>query len=252
MSFIKEYYAYTSHITNLTGESCDPDDALSPISEPLITPKSSGFLLGCSHDLFVLAPQICDLARRRRNSDPASPSTSPSEPASSNCEDDEDLAAFQMQVLSWQPPAGADVDFATCGMIYQQALLIYLEVLRLSPLSPLSPLAASPVLPPVIQECLDRASFLIATLSDNATCASTLCWPLAVLGCVAREAGHRGTIRRRLQAMWAFLRLGNIRRTLEFLEELWGADGAKSSRGFHGPVGLNKLLQDFDFRVSFV
>jgi len=246
MSFIKEYYAYTSHITNLTGESCDPDDpddALSPISEPLITPKSSGVLLGCSHDLFVLAPRICDLARQRGSSGTASPS----EPVSYDCEGDEGPKAFQMQVLSWQPPAGADVDFATCGMIYQQALLIYLEVLRLSPLSPLSP-----VLPPMIQECLDRASFLIAKLSDDATCCSTLCWPLAVLGCVALEVGHRGTIRKRLQAMWAFLRLGNIKRTLEFLEELWGVDDPKSSRGFHGPVGLNKLLQDFDFRVSFV
>lgn len=52
--------------------------------------------------------------------------------------------------------------------------------------------------------------------------------------------------------MWGFLRLGNIKRTLQFLEGLWGVDDGKGGSGFHGPVGLDKLLREFDFQVSFV
>jgi hypothetical protein len=127
------------------------------------------------------------------------------------------VTSLQWEIAAWTPPPNiTDRNIVTAGVIYQQALLIYLEASKTPSLMSM----ATP-LPPLIQGSLDRAIAALRSLDDYATCTSILAWPISVLGCVARTPETREVIRRKLECMWRFLGLRNHQYTLELVTELW-------------------------------
>lgn len=244
LEFLKEFYIYISRITEI---SCDSErlpyrDQYRPVHDPTsaapwISNKSFGILVGCAHELFEMIPQVSAYGRKRRR-DYMHGTKRGHEPDTPNDEGliDDDWAdeltyySLQAKILAWQPPEGAHEDFVTCGLIYQQALLCYLDISYIT-----SPITAHSDMPDSIMQRFGVLDVLLAKLPLDAPISSTLCWPLALFGSVAREGPQRAMVLGRLEAMWQFLRIGNIMSTMNLLKRLWG-DEPKDSTTSTSPI----------------
>ncbi|KAK2751075.1 hypothetical protein FQN57_000150 [Myotisia sp. PD_48] len=226
LEFLKEFYIYITRITEISSnEIIQLDDQYQPIhhprsASPWVSNKSFGILVGCAHELFDLIPQVSALAReRRRKYSSEGDNTQQAVPSPATLDDNgEDLAYYSLlaKILAWVPPESSPSDFATAGKIHQQALLCYLDISCANP-----PISAQSELPESIQGRFYVLNNLLAELPLDAPISSTLCWPLALFGSVARDEYQRAIILGRLEAMWGFLHIGNIMSTMNLLKRLW-------------------------------
>lgn len=224
LEFLKEFYIYITRITDIsydserppseTGSENDPNSVVSRVGT-----KSHGMLVGCAYEIFNMIPRVSALARRKRgrlrNRDTGKQMTE--DQARELEEDRASYHAMHAYIQAWQPVSDVDPDITICGAIYQQAVLCYLDVSFADP-----SLVAEPQLPLIVQERFDTLNPLLEALPLEANISSTLCWPLALFGSLAKDETQRDIIYRRLQAMWDVLKIGNITATMKFLERLWG------------------------------
>ncbi|KMP07205.1 hypothetical protein CISG_06823 [Coccidioides immitis RMSCC 3703] len=234
LEFLKEFYTYVLRITEISNDSQiivlhGSVRQETPTGDfAWVSGKSYGMLVGCSYELFDMIPQVSALARRKRQRIKENSKQSSSSARSKHQEEpDTDEMAYRIlrsRILFWRPPSDARQDFITCGWIYQQAILCYLDVSFANP-----PITAQTPLPRFIHERFERLKCLLDELPIDAPISHTLCWPLALFGSLARKADHRELILNRLQAMWELLRLGNINTTMNFLKRLWEDDGSDMS-----------------------
>ncbi|KAH8812757.1 fungal-specific transcription factor domain-containing protein [Xylogone sp. PMI_703] len=257
LEFLKEYYAYIAHITELSTDMDVSSDAdCFSATQPLTSDKSSGMLFGCAHKLFEMVPQISAFAREQNE-----PITNASRFTMDQLQLEEELYLITVKRLNlrsriqaWQPPLGCDKDFELCGRIYQQALLVY----------------NNPPLPPILSNSTCEDSFtrqsienvvrLLDRLPVNAPISATLIWPLAFLGTLAEDISQRNTILARLQGIWNTLSLGNARATIDFLDRYWSDEapaqqaqkklGSRLMRCHQGHLEL--LMERYGLDISFV
>jgi hypothetical protein len=222
--FLKEFYIYLTRITEISYDSeCPPSETECTDPDPnavgtWISPKSHGMLVGCSYELFNMIPRVAALSRRKRERLRRTKSGRPMTDEMSE-ELEQDTAyyyAMRSQILAWQPPANAHRDFITCGEIYRQAVLCYLDISFADPA-----VLAQPEAPDFVHACFNNLNQLLEILPLDAYITSTLCWPMALFGSLAKDEAQRAVIYNRLQAMWDVMRLGNITATMRFLERLW-------------------------------
>jgi hypothetical protein len=238
LSFIKEFYAYIACISDLNATAED-DDCMPLIGMDSL--NSSGMLVGCAHELFELMPKVSTLNRLARRRHSLSNVVGVAPGLTSVAAEAEEPATIQRQVLAWEPPAGSHPDFATCGKIYQQALLVYLH----ASLSPSGTAAAD-----TVRQSFDSLLKLLSVLPRDAPISATLCWPLAIFGSLAREVEDREVIRGRLEAMWELLGLGNVKTTIEFLDHLW--EDVVAGKVLADPSDLDGLMKRYGVQISFV
>ncbi len=251
LEFLKEYYSYISHITNLSNES---DVDLSYFKdhirvETLTSEKSPGVLLGCAHKLFELIPQISSSIRQqyRLRSD-----HSQTNHAQASLKDAYDMIQrqreIQISILSWSPPQDSDPTFVLCGKIYQQALLIYNSSTILQPLNQSSEMEFI-----LIRRGIDHVIALLHNLPVDAPISATIVWPLAFLGTLASDPHHREVIHARLRAIWDILGLGNVKKTIGFLERYWADNNPlKTSFDTRACRYLEVPLKKYGLYISFV
>lgn len=165
-------------------------------------------LLGCSHELFALIPQVFDLARKRQ----ASLNNSDGQLFASQTAE---FASLFEKIMMWCPPAGVNADFLYCGIIYQQALLVFLITSFRDPDA--NPSDDDPI--------VDRAFNILGAALDklpyDAPTATTLTWPLAIFGSSSNVPEHRDLIRKRLSGLHSRLEIPCFGQLLRVLEALW-------------------------------
>lgn len=237
LEFLKEYYVYIANITDLSmdDESTTPDpDAL--CAEPLTSDKTPGVLLGCAHRLFELIPEMSALARQQ------------------HFVENESYALVQRRqemksrIISWEPPANCDPDFALCGRIYQQAFLVYNNTMSVQMYDTSN---SSHVV--FVGQSIEKALSLLSALPITAPISATLVWPLAFLGTLALEQYQREVIRNRLENIWNLLGLGNVRATIDFLARYWSDNDLRqgcSQPIYHGNLAV--LMERYGLNISFV
>lgn len=237
LEFLKEYYAYIANITDLSigGEDATPDlDAF--CAEPLTSDKTQGVLLGCAYSLFELIPEMSALARQQ------------------HIAENETYAVVQMRqemqsrIMSWEPPANSDPDFALCGRIYQHAFLIYNNTASLHQWE-----ISNSSHVEFVRESIENALSLLSALPIAAPISATLVWPLAFLGTLALEQHQREAIRNRLEDIWNHLGFGNVKATIDFLTRYW-ADNYLPQRcsqpGYYRHLVV--LMERYGLDISFV
>lgn len=229
VEFVKEYYAYLSRITALSMASeVKPKEDVAAFAglKPLTSHKSWGMLTGCAHELFELIPQICSLVQRRKTMFrrlSAKKKQSLAHAAfESRCEEsdalEEEYTTLQSLISNWQPDMQAEPHFILCGGIFQQTLSLHLFTSFKSPSSHFSASENQ-----FIEECFSIFLDLLESLPFSAPISTTLCWPLAVFGSLAREQSHQRIIHHRLMTMWEYSGAGHTRETAKFLESLWSS-----------------------------
>ncbi|KAI1936227.1 hypothetical protein LOZ66_004684 [Ophidiomyces ophidiicola] len=281
LEFLKEFYTYIFRITELSNDSQTvilhgSVSHVPPTNEfSWLSGKSYGMLVGCSYELFDMIPQVSALARRKRQKIKEAQKQRSRGYGSTVPEggDTDEMACriLRSRILAWRPPPDARPDFVTCGLIYQQAILCYLDTAFSNP-----PLTAQSPLPDFVLQRLDRFVVLLDQLPADAPISHTMCWPLAMFGSLSRRTDHRKLILDRLQAMWELLRLGNIRTTMNFLQKLWednqgdgsthtpsaecirivspGAKASKRRRGLrtiHDNSDMEALMKKYEIMFSF-
>ena len=93
-----------------------------------------------------------------------------------------------------------------------------------------------------IAEAITALSQFPASVRVN----TSLCWPLAVIGCCTADPGVQEILRARLQTMIDTIGLGNMRETLVLLERVWSQPVEETS-----PWTLYKTMQDQQIWISF-
>ncbi|RFU27501.1 hypothetical protein B7463_g8841, partial [Scytalidium lignicola] len=258
LEFLKEYYAYIAHITDLSTDMDTPSSDPSSFTgaEPLTSDKSSGVLLGCAYKLFEMIPRISTLAREQHE---LTTYASQSTMDQYKLEEKAHLVVqkrlnLQSHIFAWQPPPNCDNDFELCGRIYQQALLVYNN----PPFPSIFSNSASNL--SFARQSIDNTISLLNLLPMNAPISATLVWPLAFLGTLAEELHQRHAIRSRLEGIWNILGLGNVKATIDFLDRYW-SDEALTDQKEKGCVGgglryyqghLELLMERYGLDISFV
>jgi len=244
LEFLKEYYTYIAHITDLSIEVEAPTTDLDVLHfEPLTSHKSSGVLLGCAFKLFELIPEMSSLARQQQE---LISTTLPSQILVDQIV--QKRMEMQTRVATWQPPAHSDPDFALCGRIYQQAFLVYNKPIALQYSS-----TEYTTQQAFVTHSIDNVISLLNVLPLKAPISATLVWPLAFLGTLAIETHQRQSIKKRLEQIWDILGLGNVRATIDFLTRYWADTGLPSGSGsvvYHGH--LEGLMEKYGLNISFV
>ncbi|EXJ80882.1 hypothetical protein A1O3_07169 [Capronia epimyces CBS 606.96] len=189
-----------------------------------------GPLLGCAYELFELIPQVFKLAKERADEVkmgiPLSPQT---------------VAAFEgvlAKILAWTPPADAANDYVRCGRIYHQALLVFLFTSFVE-------FDNQPVnLDELVGQAFEVLREELGHLPLGAPIATTLNWPLAVLGSCSKLPEHQDLIRRRLQDLCDRLQIPCFGQILHILEVLW-----KSSLPLRGMSSFEAVMKQLNMIV---
>lgn len=213
--FIAEFYAYLAVLADISFEKEPPGGIC--IDYPLLhandilSHRSAGMLLGCAQGLFQLIPQISRLSKKRLYD----------EEEFGRCSVETLNEYFQLRddISQWNAPAvGTESSHVICGLLYQQALLVYLETsIRKFELK-------SPTSTSFIDNAVDRFVNLLHILPIESPISTTLSWPIVVLGSCARSTCHREVIGTRLAYLSQSLGMGCIRQSHRLLEKIWSID----------------------------
>lgn len=217
-NFMLEYYIYATTTSMISvdvrfGEPRVLKPELVTLAEELVSNGYSGHLCGCWLQLLLLIPQIYEIGRRassvRSNEDYIFPTA----------DDLVDVSMLYSQILSYSPPPTAGDDVAAAGLLYQQALIIYLWT-TVDALST----RRDGVYRSLIDGAVAAAVLFLEQIPINSKVHAGLCWPIAVLGSMAYDEHIRATIYSRLEVMSQTIRLGNIGQTLSLLTNIWNDD----------------------------
>jgi hypothetical protein len=250
LEFLTEFYVYTQGITSLS--TWADDSELGTIThatqtQPLASVNSPGFLLGCAYDIFNFIPHAYDLVQRKRRT--LLNSGVPAWLSEFECDIEQDqYEDLHSQISQWQAPVNSSPDFATCGYIYQEALLCYLEMSFL-----LHPDATQELIESTVSARLQNFGVMLSILPLNAPISATLLWPLMLFGVLTQGVELRDRILQRLAAMWDMLGLGNINATTKFLERFWEDRDNGHAFGSGIGYGLNdvgQIMREYDIDIA--
>ncbi|KAM4055854.1 fungal specific transcription factor [Hirsutella rhossiliensis] len=238
--FLVEYYMHTAASSII---STDPHGNWQPLLSPsiermarvLVARKYMGQLCGCWLELLLLIPQVFQLGKTMLpciDSKPPPPSA-------------DDIITFgflQSQILAFFPPPSASPYSQLAGLVFKQAALLYLWSI-LGPPPQSSPCGAHADL---VQGAVAEAVSILGQFPASARVNTSLCWPLAVIGCCTADPGVRDVLRARLETMIDSIGLGNMRETLVLLERIWRQPAEATS-----PWLLHMAMQEHRIWISF-
>lgn len=235
--FLVEYYMHTAASSII---SIDPHGSsqslLSPgierVARALVSRRYMGQLCGCWLELLLLIPQVFQLGQTMLPHVGSKPAA-------------DDIITFgflQSQILAFSPPPAASPYSQFAGLLFKQAVLLYLWTI-LGPQPPSSPGGAYADL---VRGAVAEAVSLLGRFPASARVNTSLCWPLAVIGCCTADPGVQDVLRTRLQTMIDSIGLGNMRETLVLLEQIWRQPAENTS-----PWLLHKAMQEYRIWISF-
>ncbi|KAJ5110614.1 hypothetical protein N7532_001149 [Penicillium argentinense] len=236
--FVIEYYSYTATVSmisidaRLSGQLFLNFD-LEQRARELLQTQYVGNLCGCWLELLLLIPCIFDLGRQWMMEDTPVPVPTADDIAM--------FASIQGQILRWSPYPFVVAEVYLAGLIFQQAMLIYLYTSLGS-----YEHKADGMYNSLIQTALTEAMAYLAELSPEARINSGLCWPIAVVGSCLMNAEQQDCLRSRLVAMANHFGLGNMQRTLLLLEVMWQAPPSEA-----GPWNICRTMQQNQIWISF-
>lgn len=256
MTFGIELYAYllTVSCNSSLGTTDDPsilqDTAFvfSNVAEQGYT----GAMFGCSAALFRLIPEVITVLREARHLGLPHDCSKTAEKTSQACSvthgvPDEatdpslKIASLMTTVSAWEPPESSDITFQISGKILKLAMTVLLveasfwhttvERALDENMWPDPEASKSPSVLSGFQSALSLeyqttplvAEFvaLLETLPVQSCIATTMCWPMAVLGSYAILQPHRIAVRQYLLSMEAIFGFRNMTRTRMLLEYIW-------------------------------
>lgn len=234
---VSELYTYLAATSNMSlGEESDlslEEDAsfLLPIFNSA-TPNNSGMWCGGAGELFSMIPKVSILARRQQHE--ALTGTVSWESTSAQL-------TLKRKISAWKTES-TNQSFIASGMLYQQALLVYL--CSSSATQSKRPSDDSAV---VKDACLNLEP-LLDSMPIDSPISTTGCWPLVVIGSCTKNSYYQDLIRKRLKAMWERLALRNIHDALSFLEHVW----ATKNRALDHPLEIGPMMLQQNLSVLFM
>ncbi|KAF5670528.1 C6 transcription factor [Fusarium heterosporum] len=213
--FLIEYYM---HIAATSMISIDPQynsqSLLSPDIEArareLVSRKYVGQLCGCWLELLILICQVFHLGQTI-SMPTVEGQMSPSPDNIVN------FAFLQSQVMGFFPDPSVSPYTRLAGLVWKQAALLYLWTVLGKPYQQPDNSFQRALVESAVAEAVALLDQFPATVRIN----TSLCWPLAVIGCSTSDPAVQQVLRTRLQTMLDTIGLGNMRQTLVLLEHIW-------------------------------
>jgi hypothetical protein len=206
------------HIAATSMISIDPQynsqSLLSPDIEVrarnLVARKYVGQLCGCWLEILILISQIFHLGQVM-SSPTVDGEISPSPDNIVN------FAFLQSQVMGFFPDPSVTPYTRLAGLVWKQAALLYLwTVLGKPHQQPEGSFQRA-----LVESAVAEAVALLDQFPASVRINTSLCWPLAVIGCSTSDSSVQQVLRTRLQTMLDTIGLGNMRQTLVLLEHIW-------------------------------
>ncbi|KAM0351913.1 hypothetical protein ACHAPU_002427 [Fusarium lateritium] len=238
--FLIEYYM---HIAATSMISIDPQynsqSLLSPDIEvrarDLVSRKYVGQLCGCWLELLVLICQIFHLGQTI-SAPTVEGQMSPSPDIIVN------FAFLQSQVMGFFPDPSVSPYTRLAGLVWKQAALLYLWTVLGKPYQQPDNSFQRALVESAVAEAVTLLDQFPATVRIN----TSLCWPLAVIGCSTSDPAVQQVLRTRLQTMLDTIGLGNMRQTLVLLEHIWEQPPEQVS-----PWMLCRAMRERQIWISF-
>ncbi|GJN74789.1 C6 transcription factor [Purpureocillium lilacinum] len=239
--FLVEYYMHTAASSMISTDFHQSNHSLlSPHIEDaartLVNRKYIGQLCGCWLELLLLIPQVFQLGQSIMGETDGEQRRPPST---------DDIISFgflQSQILAFFPSPIASPYSHLAGIVFKQGVLLYLWSILGTPQTSPAGSAHRDLMEGAIAEAITALSQFPASVRVN----TSLCWPLAVIGCCTADPGVQEILRARLQTMIDTIGLGNMRETLVLLERVWSQPVEETS-----PWTLYKTMQDQQIWISF-
>lgn len=237
-AFVVEYYVYTASVSmisidaRLSGQIFLNFD-LEQRARDLLTTNYVGNLCGCWLELLLLVPCIFDLGRQWMTED--------AQTKAPTADDIAMFASIQAQIMRWSPYASVEPDVYIAGLIFQQAMLIYLYCAcggyTFTP---------DGIYKGLIKSAVIEAMTYLEQLPPNARINSGMCWPIAVVGSCLDNQEQQEAMRARTGAMASHFGLGNMERTLQLMEAMWQLPFPEA-----GPWNISRTMQQHQIWISF-
>ncbi|KAF5022035.1 hypothetical protein F66182_5918 [Fusarium sp. NRRL 66182] len=237
--FLIEYYM---HIAATSMISMDPQynsqSLLSPDIEVrarnLVARKYGGQLCGCWLELLILISQIFHLGQNMSSTADGQVTPTPDNIVN--------FAFLQSQVMGFFPDASVSPYSRLAGLVWKQAALLYLWTVLGRPHQQPEGSIQRALVESTVAEAVTLLDQFPATVRIN----TSLCWPLAVIGCSTSDAAVQQVLRTRLQTMLDTIGLGNMRQTLVLLEYVWQKPPEQVS-----PWTLCRAMRERQIWISF-
>ncbi|KAJ5885396.1 hypothetical protein N7495_009906 [Penicillium taxi] len=236
--FVVEYYTYTASVSmisidaRLSGQIFLNFD-LAQQARLLLRTQYVGNLCGCWLELLILVPCIFELGRQWMM-DEAPPMVPTADEIAT-------FASIQAQILRWSPYSFVDAEVYLAGLIFQQAMLIYLYT-SLGGYA----YARDGMYKNLIRAAVREAMAYLEELTPSARVNSGMCWPIAVVGSCLESVDLQNRLRTRTKTMARHFGLGNMHRTLQLLEAMWELPAVET-----GPWNICRTMQDKQIWISF-
>ncbi|KAJ6115309.1 hypothetical protein N7486_001087 [Penicillium sp. IBT 16267x] len=235
--FVIEYYVYTASVSMISVDARLSRQLflnfdLEQRARELLTLQYVGNLCGCWLELLLLIPVIFDLGRQLMMEEQVSMPTA---------DDMAMFASIQAQILRWAPFPFVEPEVFMAGLIFQQAMLIYLY-------TSLGGYKYTPggIYRGLIQTAVTEAMSYLVQLSPRARINSGMCWPIAVVGSCLETPEQKECLGTRLTVMSNHFGLGNMHRTHQLLEAMWDLPPSEA-----GPWNICRSMQQKQIWISF-
>ncbi|CAH0057597.1 unnamed protein product [Clonostachys solani] len=216
-AFLIERYMYTMTLAHITMGSESDEWVLNDgnILYPML--ESSPI-----HALFKLIPRVSVLSRHW------AAETQAGSVSDSLFREKEELYTL---ISSWEPNS-REINYTLCGIVYQQALLVYLASI------PEGNREALSGYPDTVQELFDTFLPFLMSTPPESPISTMLCWPLAIFGSCAGDGEHRRVIHERLQLLSQIYSAQSVRDTMILLEKMWAENPGPSS-----PLSFERIMK---------
>lgn len=238
--FLVEYYMHmaASGMISLDAEY-SIQSLISPdiefLARSLLERKYVGQLCGCWLELLILIPQIFHLGQGML-------STMDSRPGLLSPDNIVKFGFLQSQVMGFFPDSSVTLYTRLAGLVFKQAVILYLWTIMGTPYQQ----PENSMHKALMDSAVADAITLLNQFPASARINTSLCWPLAVIGCCTIDPEVQQTLRDRLQTMLDTIGLGNMRQTLVLLEHVW-----RQSPETISPWTLCKSMRDHQIWISF-
>ncbi|KAH7175844.1 fungal-specific transcription factor domain-containing protein [Dactylonectria macrodidyma] len=238
--FLVEYYMHIAASSMISIDAhYSSESLLSPdienMARGLVERKYVGQLCGCWLELLVLIPQIFHLGQGMMT-------TVDGQPASPSPDKIVTFGFLQSQTLAFFPDVAVTPHARLAGLVFKQAVLLYLWTILGTSYVQREQTVHKALMDSAVSDAVALLSQLPATVRVN----TSLCWPLAVIGCSTTDPNIQQILRLRLQTMVDTIGLGNMRETLVLLEHVWRQPLEDIS-----PWTLCKAMRDHQIWISF-
>ncbi|KAM5346433.1 hypothetical protein ACJ41O_009438 [Fusarium nematophilum] len=240
--FLIEYYM---HMAATSMISIDPQYSSQSLLSPdveyrardLVARKYVGQLCGCWLELLILISQIFHLGQSMLAATvDGQTAASPSPDSIVN------FAFLQSQVMGFFPDPSVTPYTRLAALVWKQAVLLYLWTILGTPHQQADDSVHRALMDSAVGEAISLLGQFPATVRIN----TSLCWPLAVIGCCTTDITVRQILRDRLQTMRDTIGLGNMRQTLVLLEHVWQQPPEQVS-----PWTLCRAMREHQIWISF-